>query len=313
MRWIGLGLAALLLLAGTGIGAGAVEVDRKLEAILAGDPVYKAQRLTLTDIPSPTGPAVSLLNGKDLSDWDIWLGYADPSITYTNKTEKPYGARPGGDPMFTMVTLEGEPTMRVDGATWGSIVHRGTFGNYHLRLEFKWSGKRHVPRLDLPENNGLLYHSFGPAGGVYGTWMPAVEFEIMRGSTGMVVPVGTMVKPVTDAARDRSLIDPQRRYMAGGRAVTVEAPAWNVEAAIDAERPVGQWNVLDLYVLDDRAIHVVNGVPVMELRNLSVLGPDGKRTPLTSGHIQFQSEGAETFFRRISLEPIDRLPRIVVK
>lgn len=302
-------LAALLLFTSPVLA----DTDPRLAAILAGDPDYRPQRLTLADIPSPTGPATPLLNGKDLADWDIWLGYRDPAITYTNKTESPLGARPGGDPMFAAIMLDGEPALRVDGTTWGSIVHRGTFGDYHLRLEFKWTGKRHAPRLDLPENNGLLYHSFGPAGSVYGTWMPAVEFEIMNGSTGMVVPVGTMVKPVTDAARDRSLIDPQRRYMAGGRAVTVEAPAWNVEAATDAERPVGQWNVLDLYVLGDRAIHVVNGVPVMELRDLAVLNPDGTRTPLTKGHIQFQSEGAETLFRRVTLSPIDRLPRIIVK
>lgn len=307
----GRGFAVLfLMLAGMPAVA---ETDPKLETILASDPVFKQQRLTLIEIPSPTGPAVALLNGKDLSDWDIWLGYRDPSITYVNKSEKPIGARPGGDPMFTALMLDGEPALRVDGATWGSIVHKGVFGNYHLRLEYKWTGKRHAPRLNLPENNGLLYHSFGADGSVYGTWMPAVEFEIMFGSTGMVVPVGTMVKPVTDAGRDRSLIDPQRRFMVGGRAVTVEQPAWNVEAATDAERPVGQWNVLDLYVLGDRAIHVVNGVPVMELRDLSVLNEDGSRTALTKGRIQFQSEGAETLFRRVTLTPIDRLPRIVVK
>lgn len=307
----GRGLAVLFLMLAA--MPAIAETDPKLEAILAGDPVYKPQRLTLTEVPSPTGPTIALLNGKDLTDWDIWLGYRDPSITYVNKNEKPIGARPGGDPMFTALMLDGEPALRVDGATWGSIVHKGVFGNYHLRLEYKWTGKRHAPRLDLPENNGLLYHSFGADGAVYGTWMPAVEFEIMFGSTGMVVPVGTMVKPVTDAARDRSLIDPQRRYMVGGRAVTVEQPAWNVEAATDAERPVGQWNVLDLYVLGDKAIHVVNGVPVMELRDLSVLNEDGSRTALTKGRIQFQSEGAETLFRRVTLTPIDRLPRIVVR
>lgn len=313
MRRVCLGLATAVMMVACGAAVRAAEPDPALAAILAGDPVYRSQRLTLTDIPAPTGPAVSLLNGRDLSDWDIWLGYPDPSVTYVNKTAKPIGARPDGDPIFTLVTLEGEPTLRVDGTTWGSIVHRGRFADYHLRLEFRWSGKRHPPRLDLPENNGLLYHSFGEPGTVYGTWMPSVEFEIMRGSTGMVVPVGTMVKPVTDAARDRTLIDPQRRYMVGGRPVTVEAPAWNVEAATDAERPVGEWNVLDLYVLGDRSIHVVNGVPIMALRDLSVQQADGSRKPLTRGHIQFQSEGAETFFRRITLEPITRLPRIVVQ
>lgn len=300
-------LGGLLLISAS---KGTTQSPPALETILAQDPSYTGQQLTLTDIPSALGPSISLLDGKDLSDWDIWLGYADPSITYVNKTATPIGARPGGDAMFSLVTEDGEPALRVDGRTWGSIVHRGSFGNYHLRLEFRWSGKRHAPRLDLAENNGLLYHSFGAPGSVYGTWMPAVEFEIMRGSTGMVVPVGTFVKPVTEAGRDRSLIDPQRRFMPGGRRVTVEAPAWNVEAGRDAEKPVGQWNVLDLYVLGDRAVHVVNGVPVMVLDRISVQDPNGNWQPLTNGHIQFQSEGAETFFRRITLEPIDHLPTV---
>jgi hypothetical protein len=35
--------------------------------------------------------------------------------------------------------------------------------------------------------------------------------------------------------------------------------------------------------------------------------------PLTHGRIQLQSEGAETFFRKIVLEPIARLPKITVR
>ena len=36
----------------------------------------------------------------------------------------------------------------------------------------------------------------------------------------------------------------------------------------------------------------------------------GRRTPLTHGRIQLQSEGAETYFRDITLTPITRLPEI---
>lgn len=307
MRSLWLGLALMFC----GLPAGAA--DPPLAAIIADDPAYRPQRLILTDIPSPTGPAISLFNGRDLADWDIWLGYEDPALTYLPDPARPIGVPVARDPMFGVAMVDGEPALRVDGRTWGSIVHRGIFANYHLRLEFKWSGKRHAPRLELPENNGLLYHSHGRPGAVYGTWMQAVEFEIMAGSTGMVVPVGRPVLATADAGRDASLIDPQRRFMVGGRAVVVAPPAWNVEAATDAERPVGQWNVLDLYVLGDHAIHVVNGVPVMALRDLRSIGPDGIARPLTQGHIQFQSEGAETFFRRLTLSPIDRLPTIQVR
>ncbi len=62
----------------------------------------------------------------------------------------------GKGAMFTVVSQDGEGVLRVDGTTWGSLVNHGDYGNYHLRLEYRFSGVRHAPRLDQPENNGLL-------------------------------------------------------------------------------------------------------------------------------------------------------------
>lgn len=280
-------------------------------AVLAADPEIKQQHLVLKDVPPPTGPVASLFNGRDLDEWEAWLGYPDPSLTYiVNPPQKPIG--PGGiGTMFRVVEEDGAAALYVNGETWGGIVHKAEFENYHLRLEYKWGETRYAPRLDQPHNNGLLYHSHGAPGAVFGTWMPAVEFEIMLGSVGMIVPVGTHVGVRTEAARDRTIIYPHRRFMIGGRTVNVEQPAWNVEAATDAEKPVGEWNILDLYVLGDRAVHVVNGVPVMVLHGLSTTDPaNGETRPLTRGHIQFQSEGAETYFRNVTVEPIAALPRV---
>ncbi|MBB6254344.1 3-keto-disaccharide hydrolase [Nitrospirillum iridis] len=289
-----------------------VKVNPALEAVLAGDPPFRAQALRLADLPVAAGPAVSLFNGRDLADWDAWLGYPDPARTYRAQPgQAPIGADAASiSRVFQVVMEEGEPAIFITGRTWGGIVHRGDHANYHLRLEYKWGETKYPPRLDMPRNNGLLYHSHGAPGAVYGTWMAATEFEIMEGSVGMVVPVGPLVTAVTEVGRDRALIDPQRRYMPAGRAVTVRPPAWNVEAASDAEKPAGAWNVLDLYVLGDRAVHVVNGVPVMAVRDLR-MREGGAWVPLAHGRIQLQSEGAETYFRRITLEPITRLPRVV--
>ena len=303
--------ASLLLVLAAALAPEEKISDAERRAI-AGDPPFKAQELRLVDLPKPTGSSYSLFNGRDLNDWQPWLGYADPSLTSQNPPVKPLGRRGKGS-TFKVVQADGQPAIFVDGKTWGSLVNNKVIGNYHLSLEFKWTGKRHAPRLDLPENNGLLYHSSGPPGAVFGTWMRSVEFEIMKGSTGMVVRVGEDASATTEAGYDPTIIYPKRRYMLGGRRVEVKTPAWNVEGARDAERPVGEWNRLDLYVLGDRAIHVVNGEPVMVVSDLSLVDQKtGRRTPLTSGHIQLQSEGAETLFRNIMVEPIDRLPRVVL-
>ncbi|WP_448663336.1 DUF1080 domain-containing protein [Sphingomonas sp. CJ20] len=307
-----LGWAAML---GAMLAPVAVAQDMR-EAVVAGDPVATPQTLALVDVPRPTGPKRALFDGKSLSEWDAWLGYADPGLTYKRPAIAALGVPPAGSDAFTVVTEDGAPALRVDGRIWGSLVHRADLSNYHLTLEFKWGRKTWPPRLTEPQNNGLLYHSHGAPGVVWGTWMRAVEFEIMRGSTGMVVPVGDAIRARTFAAQDRSILYPYRRFRLGGRPIDVTNngnPDWNVEAATDAEKPVGEWNRLDLYVVGDRAVHVVNGVPVMALTDLAEIDDKGARVPLTHGRIQLQSEGAETFFRGILVEPIATLPRVVAR
>ena len=273
-----------------------------------------APQLRLVDMPLPTGAQRHLFNGRDLADWDAWLGYPDPAVTYRDAPGAvPIGTGSAGAQDFAVRTIDGAPAIWVRGATWGSLVHKSDLRDYHLRLQFKWGERRFAPRLAEPQNNGLLYHTHGERGSVFGTWSPSVEFEIMRGSTGMVVMVGKQLRGRTDVVTDPSLIAPQLRYRLGGREVDMinGTPTWNVEAATDAERPTGAWNTLDLYVVGDRAVHVVNGVPVAQVRDLATIAPDGTRVPLTHGRIQLQSEGAETWFRAITVEPIDTLPRIV--
>jgi hypothetical protein len=281
---------------------------------IAGEQPAASQQLTLTNLPRATGRARSLFDGQSLSGWTPWLGYADPAITYHAPSDtKPIGTSRGTEDDFAVRRIDGEPAIWVKGQTWGSLVHSADLSNYHLRLQYRWGERTWAPREKLPPNNGLLYHTHGAAGEVFGTWRPSMEFEIMKGSTGMIVMVGSKTRARTDVSFDSSLIAPHLRYRAGGRTIDMinGTATWNVEAASDAERPAGEWNTLDLYVLGDRAVHVVNGVPVAELRDIATIGPDGSRRPLTHGSIQLQSEGAETWFRNIIVEPIRALPRIV--
>ena len=271
---------------------------------IAGEPVAAAQRLKLVDVPVATGKATALFDGRSLTGWTPWLGYADPAITYrASAADKPIGTSRDTKGDFAVRMVDGAPALWVKGETWGSLVHRADLSNYHLQLQFKWGAKTWAPRETQPRNNGLLYHTHGTPGEVFGTWQPSAEFEIMTGSTGMIVAVGPKLRGHTDVAFDPTLIAPHLRYRRGGRQVDIVngTPTWNVEAGRDAERPVGQWNTLDLYVVGDRAVHVVNGMPVAEVRDLATIAPDGTRRPLTHGRIQLQSEGAETWFRGITV------------
>jgi hypothetical protein len=272
-----IGLTLATAFAGSAIAQAPAPTPAQAAAI-AADPAFIPQDLVLGALPRPVGPPVALFNGKDLADWEGWLGYADPAKTYRKPPEAPLG-HAGSDQMFKVVTEDGKPALYVSGKTWGALVHKGDYANYHLRLEFKWGPGRWPPRVNLPPNNGLLYHSHGPQGAVFGTWMTSVEFEIMQGSTGMLVRVGEGVRPSTFAGRDPAIIYPQRRFMVGGQEVEVVTPAWNVENARDAERPAGEWNTLDLYVVGDRAVHVVNGVPVLVAHGIKTVDDAGKAIP----------------------------------
>ncbi len=283
---------------------------------IVGDAPATAQTLLLTDVPPPTGPMRELFNRRDLTGWETWLGYPDPAVTYRDQpSATPIGRTRATIGDVAVKMIEGAPALWVKGQTWGAIVHDADLRDYHLRLEYRWGDKRWAPRVDKAPNNGLLYHTHGAPGAVFGTWQPSVEFEIMTGSTGMAVAVGRDVRIRTTAALDPALVSPPVRYRMGGTPVEIVNGTliWNVENARDAERPAGQWNTLDLYVLGDRAVHVVNGVPVMVVEGLATVASDGTRTPLTHGRIQLQSEGAETWFRRVAVQPIDRLPQVAVK
>ena len=70
----------------TGNAPASTSLDRAV--IVSGGIAASPQRLRLVDVPAPTGPARVLFNGRDLSDWDAWLGYPDPAVTYRDDPEE---------------------------------------------------------------------------------------------------------------------------------------------------------------------------------------------------------------------------------
>src|SRR5580692_11246388 len=77
----------------------------------------------------------------------------------------------------------------------------------------------------------------------------------------------------------------------------------------DFENPAGEWNTIELYTLGRTSVHVVNGHVDNVIQNASTIeGPEHTETPLSSGQLQIQSEGAETYYRRVEIEPITELP-----
>ena len=320
-------IVGLLVVAfGLSVAAGqrGIGADAAGAAIVAGDPPFVPQRLMLTNLPKAAGKPEALFDGNDLAGWDVWLGPADPGRMFAEASAA-IGLNKDTNGVFSVVTEDGQRVIRTAGTPNGALITKRESGDYHLRLEFKWGAPR-SGRGGGARNNGVLYHSHGAYGAFMNAFLSSIEFQLQEHSQGMLIPLGSTagrtgfadadwrVGATVAAGKDPSLPYPMRRFMVGGRKVAIAFPAYNVQPAIDAEKPAGEWNTIELYTFQDRSIHVVNGVPVLEAEGLTTSDSKGMPTrPLTRGRIQLESEGAEAFFRNLTIEPINQLPRIEVR
>lgn len=254
-----------------------------------------------------------LFNGRDLTGWDTYLGprydlaekkFAGPHV----------GLNVDLDGVFSVVEVDGAPAIRISGVVWGGISTHAEFENYHLRLQFKWGEQRHAPRANARRDSGLLYHAGGPHAAGWFFWLRSQEFQIQEHDVGDYWEIGgTRIK--THVKKGGSAEKPEYFYSPTGSLEAFRAGAENgprIRHCFDAELPHGQWNTLDLYCVGGTSMHVVNGVVVMVLRESEQPDGSGGFIPLTKGKIQLQSEGAEVFYRSITVEPIDSFPNLRV-
>lgn len=256
---------------------------------------------------------IYLFSGYDLSGWDTYLGvpqsvlevpdvYRDEAGNYSEALGL------NNDPLhvFTVVEEDGAPAIRISGYIWGALISQSEYSNYHLHLEYKWGDEKHPPREDLPRNSGLCYHSVGEYGAFWTFWMRSFEIEIKEGELGDFVRVDEVFAELP-AIRDHELTTSPYRYCEGEDLLTVNYNNYKVWAKDDYERPVGNWNSVDLYVFEDKSVHIINGELALKAENLRQI-VNGTKIPLIQGKIQLQSEGAEIFYRNISIQDITVLP-----
>ena len=255
-----------------------------------------------------------LFNGRDLTGWETFLGLPHKLVEVPGQPRNPEGEYINAigvdrDPtrVFSVVPVDGAPSIRISGEVYGALTTRAEHGDYHLRLQFKWGEKRWPPREQALRDSGCCYHAVGPHGASYGFWMQSCEFQIQEGDCGdfyslagvIVDAEGEPVKPG----------DPKTELTYRKGAAKVAGHTRRIIKAQGNEKPHGQWNTLDLYCLGQTSVHVVNGTPNMVLSGLR-RKVDGRDVPLTKGRIQLQSEAAEVFYRNIGIRSISALPSL---
>jgi len=259
--------------------------------------------------PGTSGEPIQLFNGRDLQSWDTVLGPLHRGGT-------PLGVNQDPHHVFSVVQTDGAAAIRVSGEVWGALLTRSEYENYHLHAEFKWGKLKWPPRENSVRDSGILYHCVGVPDPNTG-WMRSFECQVEEQDCGdfwsvrgAVAFAETRRMDTTEELKRQFEIWSKRNeghyvplaYWPGGERVRIDKDG--LMKNVDAEKPLGQWNDVDIYCIGNKSIHVINGVTNMVLLNLSQANPDGSLAPLTHGKIQLQSEGAELFFRNVRLYPV---------
>ena len=247
------------------------QLSREVLALVFAGVVCAGSELAATRGIPAHGPAVVLFDGSDLNNFDKFL-----RSTGLNS-----------DPNNVFQVQNG--VIHVSGTEFGYIITKREFQKYYLRAEFKWGEGTYAPREGRARDSGILYNVQGPQK----VWPRSLELQILEGGTGDfwmtdgAALTGKDGKRVTGPAGGALPID---RFGKGPWKDVVGYRDPNGEV----EKPHGQWNLLELVNQDGHVKQYVNGKLVNE----------GTDAFPVSGKVLFQSEGAEVFFRDITLYPL---------
>ncbi len=263
------------------------------------------------ELNEPKVPWQYLFNSKNLDGWDTYLGPQFPAVGDDRTGVVPIGLNIDPKQTFSVVTEDGEKALRISGEQFGGISTKDVFENYHLQLQFKWGKQKYHPREKAKMDSGICYHANGEHGADWGCWMQSQEFQLQEGDCGDYWGCAGAIFdiPAKKQGEKDWIFDPKGEIMTFQDGTPVGR---HCIKNLDAEKPYGQWNTIDLYCFGGTAVHVVNGRVVMVLYNSS-----RKAEPevelLTAGKIQLQSEGSEIFYRNIRLLPIEGIPVEMLK
>lgn len=256
-----------------------------LEKYLLGDTISSVKKVEQAE-------TIHLFNGEDFSNFYIFL--------------KDRGRN--NDPKKVFTVEDG--VIRISGEEWGCLTTNQEYDNYHLIAEFKWGDMTFGPRQDKALDSGILLHSVGEDGSVAGVWISSIEVQMIEGGTGDLLAVSdewdkfTLTCPVAEEKQGQFYV-----YQPDGKPQTVYGdisgsgrvnwwgrdPQWKdvkgFRGEKDVEKPLGQWNRLEIIVKGQTIRVILNGIQVNYCIDVRP----------RKGKIQIQSEGAEVFIRRFDL------------
>lgn len=216
--------------------------------------------LTLA-LPLAAAEPIQLFDGKTLEGWvsDVPKADTEPNLPAS------FIVRDG-----KLVSL-GNPR--------GHLIYEKEFSNYKLVVEYRFSAE--------PGNCGVLVHTTTPR---YRSNMfpKSIEVQMSSGDAGDFWCIGENIEvPGMEKRRPRK--DENQKF--GGE----QDDARRIINLTDgSEKPVGEWNTMEIICKGAEVIVHVNGTLVNH----------GSKSTATSGKIALQAEGAEVEFRKLELTPL---------
>ena len=262
---------------------------------------------------------INLLD-DDLSRWYKWLGV--PHFSVKGLPEgTPKGDGLDGIPLgrqdpknvFKITTLDGEKVLSISGEIHGGLITKQEYENYHLRAEYKWGEKKHLPRpLTRPRDSGILFHLTGTNEDAYwSAFMMGLEYQVSEATTADLLFMGnknsTLIPVVDGRAFENSEgnrwdVNPPFKRVGGVGSDPKFRRSENYES------PHTDWTTVEIYTIGSSGVYLVNGRVVNAFRSAGIPQPNNTIKPLTRGKIQIQSEGAEIYYRNISIQTISEIP-----
>lgn len=263
--------------------------------------------------------SIKLLD-KNLSHFEKWIGVPHTTVKDLPKGTfqadivtqgTPIGLNNDIKSVFTTTTDNGEIILNISGEIYGCISTKENYSNYHLSTMFRWGDKKWEPRLEKRRDTGILYHSYGDHGRFWKTWKTALEYQVQEHDLGDFISLGGNAAipkvggPITEIRGDFSetkKFNPNSEKYSSGIGY--------IQAVSEHDAAHGEWNLLEIYVIGNDAVHFVNGKIVMVVENAT--NPESGK-PLTEGQIQIQSEAAECYYKDMVLTRIKKFPKFIRK
>ncbi|MBW3127745.1 ThuA domain-containing protein [Hymenobacter profundi] len=272
-----------------------------------------SQRETHPD-PKPTYLWTNLLD-QHLTHWNKFIGVPHYSVNLPGYpkgdgvTGTPIGLNQDPLNVFQVISENGLPVLHISGEIYGGLSTKQEFSNYHFKAEFKWGTRKYEPRLNDKRDSGILYHAKGNQGAFWNVWMLSHELQIQEADIGDYFGLGPSmtINAIFKNIEGESgwIYEPT----APSKLFGLNQPnGGRCRRRQNREKPLGQWNTIELICLGQKSIHVVNGEVVMVLEDSREWKLDGSWSPLVDGKIQLQSEAAEAYYRNIWIRPITEIP-----